>query len=89
MIDLGAQASLNHYNLLIVFIYIYLYFLQGIKDGLLPPKYRGGILVARTDMQRSTYSWNIQSPEKISICLIRGRIESLDNDDVSIVHARK
>ena len=28
-------------------------------------------------------------PEKISICLNRGREESVDNDDVSIVYARK
>lgn len=34
MIDLAAQASLSdHYSLLIVFIYIYLYFLQGIYKG--------------------------------------------------------
>ena len=28
-------------------------------------------------------------PEKISTSLIRGRVESLGNDDVSIVYARK
>ena len=31
----------------------------------------------------------VSTPEKISICLIRGRNESLGNDDVSIVHSRK
>ena len=33
--------------------------------------------------------YTVSMPEKISICLIRGRMESLDNDDVSIVYARK
>ena len=28
-------------------------------------------------------------PEKISICLNRGREETVGNDDVSIVHTRK
>ena len=33
--------------------------------------------------------YTVSMPEKISICLIRGRNESLGNDDVSIVHSRK
>ena len=33
--------------------------------------------------------YSVSTPEKISICLIRGRNESLGNDDVSIVHSRK
>ena len=65
---------------------------------LLPPqgfrpeaKSRGGTLVTRAYIKESTYSWNIQSvcQKKISICLNRGREESLGNDDVSIVCARK
>ena len=31
----------------------------------------------------------VSKPEKISNCSIRGRMESLGSDDVSIVHARK
>ena len=30
----------------------------------------------------------VSIPWKISICLIRGRMESLGNDDASIAHAR-
>jgi len=55
-------------------------------------KSRGGTLVTRAYIKESTYSWNIQSYsniEKISICLNRGREESVGNDDVSIVRARK
>ena len=33
--------------------------------------------------------YTVSIPDKISICLIRGRMESLGNDDVSIVRARK
>ena len=33
--------------------------------------------------------YTVIMPEKISICLNRGREESVDNDDVSIVCARK
>ena len=33
--------------------------------------------------------YTVSMPEKISICLNRGREESVDNDDVSIVCARK
>ena len=38
--------------------------------------------------KREKYSWNIQSvcQKKISICLIRGLMQSLGNDDVSVVH---
>ena len=66
---------------------------------LLPPqgfrpeaKSRGGTLVARAYIKDSTYSTNMQSVytvEKISICSNRGREESVGNDDVSIVCARK
>ena len=55
-------------------------------------KSRGGTLVTRAYIKESTYSWNIQSYsniEKISICLNWGREESVGNDDVSIVFARK
>ena len=60
---------------------------------------RGGILVARAytyienekylqfltvEIYSQTYAIKI----KFSICLIRGRIESLGNDDVSVVHSR-
>ena len=52
---------------------------------------RGGTLVTRAYVKESTYSSNIQSvcQKKISICLKRGREESVGNDDVSIVCARK
>ena len=50
-------------------------------------KSRGGILVAREVLTVEIYT--VSLPEKISICLIRGRTESLGNDDVSVVHARK
>ena len=60
------------------------------RDFVQIAKSRGGILVARA------YKWkylqlNMQLVYqiKISICLIRGRMESLGNDDVSIVHASK
>ena len=55
-------------------------------------KSRGGTLVTRAYIKESTYSWNIQSYsniEIISICLNRGREESVGSDDVSIVCARK
>ena len=55
-------------------------------------KSQGGTLVTRAYIKESTYSWNIQSYsqiEKISICLNRGREESVGNDDVSIVCTRK
>ena len=45
---------------------------------------RGGTLVARAYINDSTYS-----SKKISICSNRGREESVGNDDVSIVCARK
>ena len=37
----------------------------------------------------STYSWNMQSAMYQKKVSNRGRVESLGNDDVSIVHARK
>ena len=44
-------------------------------------KSRGGTLVTRAYIKESTYSWNIQSvcQKKISICLNRGREESVGN----------
>ena len=33
--------------------------------------------------------YKVSTPEKISICFIRGGMESLGNVNVSIVHARK
>ena len=61
-------------------------FAQKVKSG-------GSTLVTRAYSKESTHSWNIQSavsmPEKISICLNRGCEESVGNDDVSIVCARK
>ena len=33
--------------------------------------------------------YTVSIPEKISICLNRGREESVGNDDISIVHAHK
>ena len=69
------------------------------SELLLPPQgfrqeanSRGGTLVARTYIKDSTYSPNMQSVYilgKISICSNRGREESVGNDDVSIVCARK
>ena len=49
----------------------------------------GEILLARAYILESTYRWNTQSVfrQKISICLIRGRMELLGNDDVSVVYA--
>ena len=55
-------------------------------------KSRGSTLVARTYIKDSTYSSNMQSVyQKKSrlICSNRGREESVGNDDVSIVCARK
>ena len=52
-------------------------------------KSRGGTLVTRAYIKESTYSWNIQSYSqyrKISICLNRGREESVGNDDVSCIY---
>ena len=47
-------------------------------------KSRGGTLVTRAYIKESTYSCNIQSvwQKKISICLNRGREESVGNNDV-------
>ena len=62
------------------------------RDFAKKAKCQGGTLVTRAYIKESTYSWNIQSYSqyrKISICLNRDREESVDNDDVSIVCARK
>ena len=52
----------------------------------MPPQVqsRGGTLVTRAYIKESNYSCNIQSvwQKKISICLNRGREESVGNDDV-------
>ena len=68
------------------------------------PKSRGGTLVLTCAyIRESTYSWiiapagisprgakyTVSMPEKISIFLNRGREESVGNDNVSIVCARK
>ena len=60
--------------------------------SLLPPqgsrpeaKSRGGTLVARY----LQFKYAVSILEKISICSNRGREESVGNDDVSIVCARK
>ena len=53
---------------------------------------RGGTLVTRAYIKEITYSWNIQSYSqyrKNLDFLNRGREESVGNDDVSIVCARK
>ena len=52
----------------------------------MPPQvqFRRSTLVTRAYIKESTYSCNIQSvwQKKISICLNRGREESVGNDDV-------
>lgn len=53
---------------------------------------RGGTLIARAYIKDSTYlqvKYAVGVLEKISICSNRGREESVGNDDVSIVCARK
>ena len=52
------------------------------------------LLVTRAYIKECIYSWNIPVSQyarkkKISICLNRGREESVGKDDVSIVCARK
>ena len=64
------------------------------RDFAQKAKSRGGTLATRACIKESTYTLKytvIQSiiTEKISICLNRGREESVGNDDVSIVCARK
>ena len=61
------------------------------RDFAQKAKSRGGTIVTRACIKESTYSLNIQSvcQKKISICLNRGREESVGNDDVSFVCARK
>ena len=53
------------------------------RDFAQKAKSRGGTLVTRAYIRESTYSWNILSNtvniEKISICLNRGREESVGN----------
>ena len=67
--------------------------IRKITRGLLICDYKelgGGTLVARPYIMESSLSWNIVNmPEKISICLNSGHMESLDFDDVSFVHACK
>ena len=57
-----------------------------------PEELRGGTLVTRAYIRKvltvEIYSHTVNI-EKISICLNRGREESVGNDDVSIVCARK
>ena len=62
---------------------------DGRRDGRQKTKSRGGILVARKVFTVEIYTVSIPEKKKNSICLLRGRVESLVNDDVSIVHARK
>ena len=72
--------------------------MQGIiKDGLLAhrdfaqkAKSQEGILVACAYIDKYLQmKYTVSIPEEISICLIRGRMESLSNDAVYIVYARK
>ena len=51
----------------------------------------GGTLVTRAYIKESTLQlkYTVSMPEKISIYLNRGCKESVDNDDISIVRARK
>ena len=62
------------------------------RDFAQKAKSRGGTLVTRAYIRKvftvEIYS-NTVNLEKISICLNRGREESVGNDDVSIVCARK
>ena len=62
------------------------------RDFAQKAKSRGGNLVTRAYIKESTYSWIYSytvNTEKRSICLNRGREESVGNDDVSIACARK
>ena len=62
------------------------------RDFAQKAKSLGGTLVTHAYIKESTYSWNIQSYSqyrKNLDLLERGREESLGNDDVSIVCARK
>ena len=52
-------------------------------------KTRAGTLVTRAYIKDSTYSSNMQSLYHLLICSNRGREESVGNDDVSIVCARR
>ena len=59
------------------------------RDFAQKAKSRGGTLVTRAYIKESTYIWNIQSYRKNLDLLERAREESVGNDDVSIVCARK
>ena len=62
------------------------------RDFAQKAKSRGGPPVTRAYIKESTHSWNIQSYSqyrKNLDCLNRGREESVGNDDVCIVCARK
>ena len=62
------------------------------RDFAQQAKSRGGTLVTRAYIKESTYSWiysHTVNIEEISICLNRGCEESVGNDDVSIVCARR
>ena len=61
---------------------------QGFRpEGEIPSRHSSNSPVLRKVPTVITYSQYM--PEKISICLNRGREESVGNDDVSIVRARK
>ena len=63
-----------------------------LRDFAQKAKSRGGTLVTHTYIKESTYrllKYKVSMPEKISISLNRGRKESVGNDDVPIVCARK
>ena len=57
------------------------------RDFAQKAKSQGGTLVTHAYIKESTYSLNM--PEKISICLNRGREELVGNDYIYIVCARK
>ena len=57
------------------------------RDFTQKAKSRGGSRVNIEKYLQLNYA--VSTAEKISICWIRGHVESFGNDDVSIVHARK
>ena len=61
------------------------------RDFAQKSKSQGGTVVTHTYIieRYSQLKYTVSIPEKISICLNRGREESIGNDDVSIVFARK
>ena len=56
-------------------------------EGEIPRRHPSSSSVYIVKYLQSKYTVN--KPEKISLCSIRGRMESLCSDDVSIVYARK